>query len=99
MSSDAMNHTPDRQTERPQHPRERPADEQGGGQPGQHRQDVVGEELGVLVGEGDAGGDAPRAVRELVLVELVAERDRQEEQPGEHAQVDADRGRELELAA
>ena len=58
------------------------------------RQDVVGEELGVLVGEADAGGDAARAVHELVLVELVAERDRQQEEPAEDREVDPDRASE-----
>ena len=57
-----------------------------------HGQDVVGEELGVLVGEADARGDAARAVDELVLVELVAERDRQQEEAGEDREVDPDRG-------
>ena len=36
---------------------------------------------------------------ELELVELVAERDRQQEQPAEDRQVDPDRGREDEPAA
>ena len=62
-------------------------------------QDVEGEELGVLVGEADAGRDAAGAVDELELVELVAERDRQQEQPAEDGQVDPDRGREDEPAA
>ena len=80
-------------------PRERAADEEGRGQPGDDRQDVEGEELGVLVGVADAGRDAARAVDQLVLVELVAERDRQQEQPAEDGEVDADRRREDEPAA
>ena len=62
-------------------------------------QDVVGEELGVLVGEADAGRDAAGAVDELELVELVAERDRQQEQPAEDGEVDADRRGEDQPAA
>ena len=89
----------DGQPERPDHPRERATDEQRRGDPGQDGQDVVGEELGVLVGEADAGRDAPGAVDELELVELVAERDRQQEQPAEDGEVDADRRREHEPAA
>ena len=84
----------DGQCERPRHPRERRPDEQGSREPGQDGQDVVGEELGVLVGVGHARRDAAGAVRELVLVELVAERDRQQEQPAEDAEVDPDRRRE-----
>ena len=70
----------DRQPERPHHPGERAADEERRGdrrQPGQH---VVGEELRVRVGVADAGRDAPGAVDELELVELVADRDRHEDQ-------------------
>ena len=54
---------PDGQAERPDHPGERPADEERRGHPGDDRQHVEGEELGVLVGEADAGRDAPGAVR------------------------------------
>ena len=89
----------DGQGEGPQHPGEGGADQQDGGDPGHHRQHVVGEELGVLVGEADARGHAPGAVREVELVELVAEGHRQQEQPTEYRQVDPDGGREDESAA
>ena len=58
---------------------------------GHDRQDVEREELGVLVGEAHAGRDAPRAVDELELVELVAEGDRQQEQAAQDREVDPDR--------
>ena len=99
MTSEATNQTRDRQPERPEHPGERAADEERGRQPGDDGQDVEGEELGVLVGEADAGRDAAGAVDELELVELVAERHRQQEQPAEDGEVDADRRREDEPAA
>ena len=89
----------DREPERPEHPGERAADKEGGRQPRDHGQDVVREELGVLVGEADAVGDPASAVDELVLVELVAKRHRQQEEPGQHGQVHANRRREHEPAA
>ena len=99
MTSEATNQIRDRQPERPDRPRERAADEQRPGDPRHDRQHVEGEELGVLVGEADARRDAAGAVDELELVELVAERDRQQEQPAEDGQVDADRRREDQPAA
>ena len=89
----------DRQTERPEHPGEGATDQQRRGDPGDDGEDVVGEELGVLVGEADTGRDAPRAVHQVELVELIAEGHRQQEQPGQDAKVDADLGREDEAAA
>ena len=62
MISEASNHTPIDQAERPEHPGERAADQQGAGQPGQDGQHVVGEELGVLVREADAGAATPRVL-------------------------------------
>ncbi len=81
----------DRQSERPEDARERAADEEGRSDRRQAGQDVIGEELGVRVGVGDPGGDAPGAVDELELVELVAHGDRHEEEPGEHAEMDPHR--------
>ena len=81
----------DRQPERPQDARERAADEERRGDRRQAGQDVVGEELGVRVGVADAGRDAAGAVDELELVELVADGDRHQEQPGEDAEMDPDR--------
>jgi len=69
------------------------------GDPRDDGQDVEGEELGVLVGEADTGRDAPGAVHELQLVELVAERHRQQEEPAQDREVDADRRREDEPTA
>ncbi len=66
------------------------------GDDGQH---VEGEEAGVLVGEADPGGDPVRAVHQLELVELVADRDRGQVQPGEDRQVDPHLGREGDPAA
>ena len=69
--------------------RERGSDEQRPGDPGHDGQHVEGEELGVLVGEADAGeGAASVAVHELELVELVAERHRQQEQPAEDREME-----------
>ena len=62
MISDASSQTPIDQAQRPEHPGERAADEQRGRQPGQDGQHVVGEELGVLVGEADAGDETPRVL-------------------------------------
>ena len=88
----------ERQPEWPDLPGERPTDEEGGRQPGDDGQEVEREELGVLVRVADARRDAPGAVHELVLVELVAEGDRQQEQATEHGQVHPDRGGEDEPA-
>ena len=91
MIREARNQTGDREPERPQDPGEGATHQQRGGEPGDDGQHVIGEELGVLVGEADARGHATRAVDQLVLVELVAERDREQEQAGQDRQVDADR--------
>ena len=71
--------------------REGAAEEQRRGDRRDGRQQVVGDELGVLVGVGHAGRDPARAVDEIELaVELVAESDDHQEQGREDAEVDAD---------
>ena len=91
---------PDRddRAQRPQPARERPGHEERAGETGQQRQDVIGEEPAVGVREGDAGRDARLAVDELVLVQLVAERDAQQVQAGDDREVDTD-PRDEHLAA
>ena len=62
MTIEAMNQTADGQAERPEHPGERAADEERGGDPGEDGQHVEREELGVLVGEADARSRRPRVL-------------------------------------
>jgi len=81
----------DRQAQRPQHPGQGTAHEEGRREAGDHGQRIEGKELGVQVRVADPGGRAAGAVYELELVELVAERDRQEEQSAEDREVQADR--------
>ena len=78
------------QAERPQDAGEGTADQQGRGDRRQAGQDVEREELGVEVGVADARRDPAIAVDQIELVELVAERNRHEEQARQHAEMDAD---------
>ena len=80
--------------ERPHPAREGACDEQRAGKSGQEGQDVVRHEPGVGVRVAHTDRGARRAVDELVLVELVAEGDRQEVQARDDGHVDADPGDE-----
>src|SRR4029077_19770139 len=71
------------QGQRPRDPRQGTADEERGGNRRHAGEDVVGEELGVVVRVADADRDPAAAVDELELVELVADRNGNEEQPGD----------------
>ena len=84
--------------QRPDPAGEGAADEQRGDEAGHDREGVEGEELGGLVGVADAGREAPRAVDQLQLVQLVAGRHGQQVEAAEHAEVDADRRREAAAA-
>ena len=90
---------PDCEPERPHHLGERAANQEGRGERGDDREHVEGEEPRARVREPDAGRPAVGAVGELVLVELVAGRDREQVQAGEDREVDADRGDEGETTA
>ena len=97
MTTAARIQTPTVSAERPEQPGERrrrrgtrrPAPDSDG-------QDVVREELGVLVRVAHAGRRCRGCCRQLVLVELVAERDRQQEQAAEDARGGPGRGGEDE---